>query len=47
MPKQKYSREQIIEDWLNYYPIRQVEYDTNDKNLVILIVPHKIGRAHV
>ncbi len=40
MPKQKYSREQIIEDWLNYYPIRQVEYDTNDNNLVVLIVPH-------
>jgi hypothetical protein len=34
------DRQQIIADWLSLYPIRQVEYEMDEKSNVILIIPH-------
>jgi len=34
------DRQQIIADWLSLYPIRQVEYEMDEKSQAILIIPH-------
>ena len=34
------DREQIISDWLSLYPIRQVEYELDEKSHAVLIIPH-------
>jgi hypothetical protein len=37
--KEKPDRGQIIAEWLNYYPIREMEYEKDDKEQVVILVP--------
>lgn len=43
MPGRKYNREEILEEWLNFYPLRQIEYELNHQNLVVLLIPQKVN----
>ncbi len=38
--KKRAKREDIIKEWLTLYPIRQMEYETDDKNHIVILVPH-------
>jgi hypothetical protein len=38
--KQQLSREEIIEQWLDLYPIRQHEYESDDEGTITILVPH-------
>lgn len=40
MIKTKYNRQEIIEDWLSLYAIRQFDFEMNDNNLAVVLVPH-------
>lgn len=39
--KQKKSREEIIAEWLKLYPIQNVEFEKNDEERIVLLVPHQ------
>lgn len=43
MPGRKYNREKILKEWLNFYPLRQIESEVNHQNLVVLLIPQKVG----
>ncbi len=38
--RKKASREDIIAQWLELYPIRQLEYETDQDGKVTVLVPH-------
>jgi len=40
MKKTKLSRNEIVSQWLELYPLRKLEYEKDDNGLVVLIVPH-------
>lgn len=38
--RKKQSREEIISEWLNLYPVGYLEYEIDDRDLVTVLVPH-------
>ncbi len=40
MKKKKLDRQEIINQWLDLYPIRQMNHEVSDKNTAIIVVPH-------
>ncbi len=38
--KKTLTREEIIDQWIHLYPIRKLEYETDEKGLAVIIVPH-------
>ncbi len=38
--KRKANREQIIAEWLHLFPITQMEYERDDNNRIVVLVPH-------
>ena len=41
MKNKKMSREEIITEWLNLYPIQHFKSEYDEKNNVVILVPHK------
>lgn len=40
MKKKQVNRSEIIEEWLDLYPIRQLPFETDSDGKVTIIVPH-------
>jgi hypothetical protein len=38
--KPTFSREEIIKQWLNLYPLRQYDFETEEDGKVVILVPH-------
>ena len=39
MRKTKYNRQEIMEEWLSLYAIRQFDFEMNDNNQAVVLVP--------
>jgi hypothetical protein len=40
MIKNKYNRQEIIEEWLSLYVIRQFDFEMDGNNQAVVLVPH-------
>ena len=40
MKQKKLSREEIIEQWLDLYPVQQIAHDKENGGTVVLVIPH-------
>ena len=40
MKKQELSREEIIEEWLDLYPLRQHQFELEEDGKIVILVPH-------
>ena len=40
MKKKKLNREEIIDQWLDLYPIRQYQYEASQEGMITVLVPH-------
>jgi hypothetical protein len=38
--KQKLDREEIIEEWLDLYPLRQHQFELEEDGKIVILVPH-------
>ena len=40
MKKPIFSREEIIKQWLNLYPLRQYDFEAEEDGKIVVLVPH-------